>query len=226
MGPNRRGATGRSTRRILVLDIALSAAFIVFGYLVGSIPTGYLVAKAYGVDIQKVGSGNIGATNVLRAIGTGPAVLVALMDPLKGFLATIFPLVVGVGPWGVALTALATVLGNNFNIFLRLKGGKGVATSLGAFLAVNPLVTVLAATLGLFTMALGRFVSLGSLVGITAAPLMLLASGRIIPAELFLAVALALLAIYRHLGNIARLAEGSERRLGEKAATAAGAKRE
>lgn len=199
-----------------MLDTLLSVAFILIGYLVGSIPTGYLIAKAYGVEIQKVGSGNIGATNVLRAIGPGPAILVAVMDPLKGFLATIFPVLLGLGPWGVALTALATVLGNNFNIFLGLRGGKGVATSLGAFLAVNPLVTVLAALLGLFTMALGRYVSLGSLVGITAAPLLLLASGRAPPAELLLAVALALLAMYRHLDNIARLARGSERRLGEK----------
>ncbi|MEX2541170.1 MAG: glycerol-3-phosphate 1-O-acyltransferase PlsY [Trueperaceae bacterium] len=205
-----------------MLDISLSVVFIVIGYLVGSVPTGYLVARAHGVNIQKVGSGNIGATNVLRAIGPGPAMLVAVMDPLKGFLATIFPVLLGVDPWTVALTALATVLGNNFNIFLRLRGGKGVATSLGAFLAVNPVVAILAAVLGLYTMALGRYVSLGSLVGITAAPLMLLASGRTAPAELFLAVALALLAIYRHLGNITRLAEGSERRLGEKSAAESG----
>ena len=199
-----------------MLDIALSAVFIVIGYLVGSIPTGYLVAKAYGVDIQKVGSGNIGATNVLRAVGVGPAIVVAVMDPLKGFLATIFPLLLGVGLWGVALAGLATVLGNNFNIFLGLRGGKGVATSLGVFLAVNPLVTILAALLGLFTMALGRYVSLGSLVGLVAAPLMLLASGDPVVAELFLALALALLTLYRHAGNISRLAQGSERRLGEK----------
>ena len=199
-----------------MLDIAWSVVFIVIGYLAGSIPTGYLVARAYGVDIQKVGSGNIGATNVLRAVGVGPAIVVALMDPLKGFLATLFPLLLGAGPWVVALTGLATVLGNNFNIFLKLRGGKGVATSLGVFLAVNPLVTALAAVLGLFTMALGRYVSLGSLVGLVAAPLMLLASGDPVPAELFLATALALLTIYRHSENIKRLAAGAERRLGEK----------
>ncbi|HEX7002812.1 MAG TPA: glycerol-3-phosphate 1-O-acyltransferase PlsY [Trueperaceae bacterium] len=201
-----------------MLDIAWSVVFVVIGYLAGSIPTGYLIAKAYGVNIQKVGSGNIGATNVLRAVGVGPAIVVALMDPLKGFLATLFPQLLGAGPWVVALTGLATVLGNNFNIFLKLKGGKGVATSLGVFLAVNPLVTGLAALLGLFTMALGRYVSLGSLVGLVAAPLMLLASGDPLPAQLFLALALALLTIYRHSDNISRLARGSERRLGEKTA--------
>ena len=203
-----------------MLDIAWSVAFIAIGYLAGSIPTGYLVAKAYGVNIQEVGSGNIGATNVLRAVGVGPAVVVALMDPLKSFLATIFPQLLGADPWIVALTGLATVLGNNFNIFLKLRGGKGVATSLGAFMAMNPLVTTLAALLGLFTMAMGRYVSLGSLVGLVAAPLMLLASGNPVPAELFLAVALALLTLYRHYGNIVRLARGNERRLGAKAAPA------
>jgi glycerol-3-phosphate acyltransferase PlsY len=200
----------------LVLDIAWSVVFVAIGYLMGSIPTGYLIARAYGVDIQKVGSGNIGATNVLRAIGVVPAIVVAVMDPLKGFLATIFPIVLGVDPWVVALTALATVLGNNFNIFLGLRGGKGVATSLGAFLAVDPLVTVLAAALGLITMALGRFVSLGSLVGIAAAPLLLMASDNELPSEFVLAIALALLAFYRHKGNLDRLAAGTERRIGEK----------
>jgi glycerol-3-phosphate acyltransferase PlsY len=200
----------------LVLDIAWSVVFVVIGYLMGSIPTGYLIARAYGVDIQKVGSGNIGATNVLRAIGVGPAIVVAVMDPLKGFLATTFPIVMGVDPWVVALTALATVLGNNFNIFLGLRGGKGVATSLGAFLAVDPLVTVLAAALGLITMALGRYVSLGSLVGMAAAPLLLLASDNELPSEFVLAIALALLAFYRHKGNLDRLAAGTERRIGEK----------
>lgn len=197
-----------------MLELAWSATFMVIGYLIGSIPTGYLVAKANGVDIQKVGSGNIGATNVLRAVGLGPALIVALMDPLKGFLATVFPLALGMGPWVVALTALATVVGNDFNIFLGLRGGKGVATSLGAFLAVNPLITLLAALLGLITMALGRYVSLGSLVGMIAAPLLLLARGALQPAEFSLAVAFAILAIGKHWGNILRLASGNERRLG------------
>lgn len=201
-----------------MLDILLSAVFIVIGYLAGSIPSGYLVARAYGVDIQKVGSGNIGATNVLRAVGVGPAVVVALMDPLKGYLATLFPVLLGVGPWGVALTALATVLGNNFNIFLRLRGGKGIATSLGAYMAVNPIVTLLAAIIGLCTMGLSRYVSLGSLVGMASAPLFLIATGIAPLPEYLLAFSLALLAFYRHQDNIRRLASGTERRIGEKLA--------
>lgn len=199
-----------------MLEITLSVVVIVVGYLIGSIPSGYLVARLYGVDIQRVGSGNIGATNVLRAVGTGPAIIVALMDPLKGFLATLLPQLMGLSHWVAAATALATVLGNNFNLFLRLRGGKGIATSLGAFLAINPLVTLLAAVLGLATMALGRLVSLGSLVGMLSAPLFLIATGSPHSADLVLAVALVLLAFYRHRDNIARLAAGSERRLGDK----------
>ena len=200
-----------------MIDIALAAIFMVIGYLLGTIPTGYLVARMRGVDIQEVGSGNIGATNVLRAVGPGPAILVALFDPLKGILAVLFPILMSAGPWTIALAAFATVLGNNFNIFLQLRGGKGVATSLGVFIPIDPLVTLLAALLGIFTMAVGRFVSLGSLVGVLSVPLMLLASLNVAPPFLYLAIVLNALIMFRHRDNIRRLAAGTERRLGEKA---------
>lgn len=199
-----------------MLDILISAICMVIGYLLGTIPTGYLVARARGVDIQKRGSGNIGATNVLRSVGPLPALVVMVVDPLKGILATLFPLLIGVSTWGVALTGLATVLGNNFNLFLGLRGGKGIATSLGVLLIINPLVTVLAALLGLLTIALGRYVSLGSLIGMTAVPLLLIASVRFPMPYLYLGIALALLAALRHRENILRLSAGTERRLGEK----------
>ena len=197
------------------MSLLLAPVFIVIGYLVGTVPTGWLVARARGVDIQRMGSGNIGATNVLRTLGVGPALLVAAMDPLKGALATLLPLAFGMDSWTVAATGLATVLGNNFNVFLRMRGGKGIATSLGVFLVIAPVVTLVAAVLGIFTMALGRLVSLGSLVGMVSAPLFLLASGTFVPAHLALATVLALLAVYRHRANIRRLVDGSERRLGD-----------
>lgn len=202
-----------------MIDIALAAVYMVIGYLLGTIPTGYLVARMRGVDIQKVGSGNIGATNVLRTVGLVPAILVALFDPLKGVLAVLLPILASGDPWTVALTGFATVLGNNFNIFLQLRGGKGVATSLGVFIPIDPWVTLLAAFLGIFTMAVGRFVSLGSLVGVLSVPLMLLASLNVAPPYLYLAVALTLLILFRHRDNIRRLTAGTERRLGEKAAS-------
>jgi glycerol-3-phosphate acyltransferase PlsY len=188
---------------------------VVVAYLLGSLPTGYLVARTYGVDIQKVGSGNIGATNVLRSVGVFPAIVVMLADPLKGALATLIPMWLGLTPWAIALSGLAVVLGNNFNIFLRLKGGKGIATSLGMFLPIAPAATLAALALALFTMALGRYVSLGSLVGMVSAPL-LLVMGEFHVSALLLAVAVALLAVYRHRENIVRLAKGEERRFGER----------
>ena len=192
----------------------LAIPFLVVGYLVGTIPTGWLVARAHGVDIQRMGSGNIGATNVLRSLGVGPAVFVVLMDPIKGALAAALPLMLGMDQWTVAATGLATVLGNNFNAFLGMRGGKGIATSLGVFLVVNPVVTVVAAVLGIFTIAIGRYVSLGSMVGMVSAPLFLLASGVFPFPDLALATILALLALYRHRENLRRLAKGTERRLG------------
>lgn len=195
----------------------LAIPFLVVGYLVGTIPTGWLVARARGVDIQQVGSGNIGATNVLRAMGVGPALFVVLMDPVKGAMAAALPLLLGMDQWTVAATGLATVLGNNFNVFLGMRGGKGIATSLGVFLVVNPVVTVVAAVLGIFTIAIGRYVSLGSMVGMVSAPLFLLASGVFPVPDLALATILALLALYRHRENLRRLAKGTERRLGQPA---------
>lgn len=186
------------------------------GYLMGSIPTGYLLARARGVDIQKVGSGNIGATNILRTLGVVPAIVVALLDPLKSYLATLFPLLLGMSAWTIALTGFAAILGNNFNIFLGFKGGRGVATGLGVLLAIDPFISLLLIILGVSTMLLGRYVSLGSLVGVIAAPLLFLAKGNILFPYFFLTVAIMVLVIYRHRENIKRLAAGVERRLGEK----------
>lgn len=201
-----------------MLDIVVTAVFMVIGYLIGTIPTGYLVAKARGVDIQKVGSGNIGATNVMRTLGVLPGIVVVLLDPLKGAVAVLLPTLLGGTAWTIALTALATVLGNNFNIMLRLRGGKGIATTMGVFFIVNPLVTVLCVVLAVFTIALSRYVSLGSMVGLFAAPLMLIASLAFPMPHLYLAVALAALAMLRHRENIRRLVSGTERRLGERTA--------
>lgn len=197
------------------MNLSLALLFILLGYLVGSIPTGWIVARWRGVDIQKVGSGNIGATNVLRSMGVVPAVFVMVFDPLKGALITAVPVLLGHGPWVVALTALAAVLGNNFNVFLRFRGGKGVATSLGVFLVIDPVVSLLSLAVAIAVMALGRYVSLGSLVGILMAPLFVLARPNIEVANLALTVALAALSFYRHRENVRRLQAGTERRLGE-----------
>ncbi len=197
------------------MNVLIFALCLVAGYLIGSFPTGYFVAKAYGVNIQKVGSGNIGATNVLRSVGLWPAVLVVLADPLKAMLSILIADLVGVSEWGLVLAGLATVLGNNFNIFLGWRGGKGVATSLGVGLAIVPVVTLAASAIGILTIALGRYVSLGSVVALFSAPLFLVMRPFSVP-QLFLVLMLLLLVVVRHRENIKRLAEGDERRLGAK----------
>lgn len=199
-----------------MLDVAIALVFMVVGYLLGTIPTGYLVARWRGVDIQQVGSGNIGATNVLRALGVLPAAMVMVLDPVKGALAALLPTVLGAGGWTVALSGLAAVVGNSFNVWLRLRGGKGIATSIGVFLVVDPLTAALCVLIGVFTILVSRYVSLGSLVGMFALPLFVIAGGNFPTSHLFLAVSLAALTIFRHRDNVARLMAGTERRLGEK----------
>jgi len=206
----------RVLMEVTLIDVFLTIVFMLIGYLAGAIPTGLFVARARGVDIRKLGSGNIGATNVLRTMGTLPALLVVLVDPLKAFLAVYFPVWLGADPWTVALTGFAVLLGNTYNVFLGLRGGRGIATSLGLFFAIDPLITTLIGILGITTMALGRYVSLGSLVGVIATPLMLIAKGGIVLPYFYLALVIMTLAVFRHRDNLRRLAAGTERRLGEK----------
>ena len=204
-----------------MFDSLLIIVFVTFGYLLGTVPTGLLVARWRGVDIRRIGSGNIGATNVLRAVGPFAAVVVVLVDPLKGVIAVGLPMLLGLDPWIVSATAIATVLGNTFIVFLGFRGGKGIATSLGVFLVIDPLVTALAVALFALTLWLTRFVSLASLLAVAGALLMLLARLDADPdvvataPKLTTAVVVALLAFVRHRENVARLRAGSERRLGE-----------
>lgn len=204
-----------------MFDSLLITVFVTLGYLLGSIPTGMLVARMRGVDIRRVGSGNIGATNVLRSVGPLAALIVVLVDPLKGVIAVGIPWLLGLDPWVVSASAIATVLGNTFNVFLGFRGGKGIATSLGVFLVVDPLVTLLAAlTFGL-TLWLTRHVSLASLLGVSGALMMLLARLDAQPdvfaaaPKLTTALVIAILTFIRHRENIARLRSGQERRFGE-----------
>lgn len=187
---------------------------VVAAYLVGAIPTGLLVARWRGVDIRTAGSGNIGATNVLRAVGPVAAVVVMVVDPLKGVLAVIVPTLLGVGPWWAAAAALAAVLGNCYNVFLGFRGGKGVATSLGVFVVLDPWVSLAALAIFVFTVAYGRMVSLGSVVAVSATPVLLLMLGEPTTPKAVLAIALAVVNVVRHRDNLVRLAAGTERRLG------------
>ncbi len=191
----------------------VSAAVLLLAYLFGSIPGGVLVARLYRVDLRQVGSGNIGATNVQRALGWGPAIVVALFDIFKGGIAVWIARLAGVEGWLLGGVAVAAVLGHNFPVTLRFSGGKGVATSLGTLFFLDPEVAAYAAVIGLVVVALTRFVSAGSLTGAVAAVVLAYALGR--PGwELATLALMAAMIFLTHRHNLVRLWRGEERRLG------------
>lgn len=209
-----------------------TAAFVtaVVAYFLGSIPTGYLVGRARGIDLRGAGSGNIGATNALRVLGKPAGIFVLLMDALKGWLGValvppaawhaLAPATTATSPaspvpvWLPVLGGLAAVLGHNYTCWLRFKGGKGIATSAGVLLGLLPaaFASVLAAFVA--TLALTRIVSLSSLVAAALLPFATWYWHRH-PLLTGFSVALAAVAIYRHRPNIQRLLAGTEPRLGQ-----------
>ena len=193
----------------------------VLAYLIGAIPIGYLIARVFGIaDIRRQGSGTIGATNVLRTAGKTPAILTLVGDVAKGAVAVAAgSAVAGQEPVGSAVAAGAAVLGNCWSIFLGFRGGKGVATGLGAMLRLMPLAVLPSAVVFLVVVATTRFVSLGSLLGAAGVPVVALALGY--PrAAVVAAAAVAAIIIARHHENIARLMRGTENRLGQRAKAA------
>jgi len=213
--------------------VAQYAAAVLVGYILGSIPFGLLIAKRMArVDVRKYGSGKTGTTNVLRTAGKKAAALVALLDLSKGALAVLFAgLIVGksylvVGNFGLGsllaqvLAALAAVAGHNWSVFLKFRGGSGVATFFGGLIALSPMVAILGGEIIILGAISTRFVSLGSIAGVvgTYAILVPLTVLNGFPIEYLLYAALgAVMIIYMHRGNIARLLAGRERKLGEKA---------
>lgn len=190
--------------------LALAAA-----YLLGSVPFGFLLAKSRGIDLRTVGSGNIGATNAMRALGKPMGLLVFVLDAAKGALPAWAALAVWHRHegWALALGA-AAVIGHSFPVWLGFKGGKGVATACGTWLAIAPLPCL--ATLGVFALALAatRYVSLSSVLAACALPLALKAEGSR-PGWLVMgAVAMAALIVLRHRPNLVRIAAGVEPRVG------------
>jgi acyl phosphate:glycerol-3-phosphate acyltransferase len=197
-----------------------AALAVAAAYVVGAVPIGYLVARAFGVsDIRLHGSGNIGTTNVLRTLGRLPAVLTLLGDVAKGFAAVAVAGALGGGdPVVRAAATFVAVVGNCWSVFLGFRGGKGVATGLGAFLGLVPLATLPAALVWLAVTATFRFVSLGSLAAAVCVPAAALLLGYP-PAFAAAALAVGALIVVRHRDNIARLMSGTERRLGQRAAS-------
>jgi acyl phosphate:glycerol-3-phosphate acyltransferase len=195
-----------------LLPIALLA------YLFGSIPAGVLVARTYNIDLTKVGSGNTGATNVLRSAGWGPGLVVALADIFKGGIAVLIARALGLDGNLISLVALAAVIGHNFSIFLGFKGGKGVATSFGTVLLLDPGLGLAILPMFIGTVYLTRFVSAGSIVGGVAAVVLAIAMQRDVW-MVVMCLGLLLMIVFKHRDNIQRLQAGTERRLENKGKT-------
>ena len=188
------------------------AAFA-FGYLVGSIPFGIIATRLLGLgDIRAVGSGNIGATNVLRTGNKAAALLTLLGDGLKGTVAVL--IAARWGPETAIFAGLGAFLGHCFPIWLKFRGGKGVATFLGILLGLHAPTMIVTALIWLATAAISRFSSLSALIASAATPLLLYAWGHVQIAELFLLLTIILW--FRHRSNIQRLISGTEGRINTK----------
>lgn len=202
------------------------------GYLLGSIPTGFVVARSRGVDIRTVGSKNMGATNVFRTLGKGPGIFVFLVDALKGFAAVM--LVIKFYPefndllprafpaeglvdlktrdgFGI-VAGISAVLGHNYTCWLQFKGGKGIATTAGVFLALAPVGVGIALALWIVAFVATRYVSIASILAAVALPTAVWFTQENLAVRL-IAIALGSLAIYKHKANIQRLMNGTENRI-------------
>jgi acyl phosphate:glycerol-3-phosphate acyltransferase len=198
---------------VLTRDVILVA----IAYLAGSVPFGLLIARLKGnVDLRRVGSGNIGATNVLRAVGKGAAALTLIGDIGKGAAAVVLARGVGAPSRILAAVALAAVLGHLFPIFLGFRGGKGVATTLGVVLAAMPVVGGLLLLVWLLVAVVWRYSSLAALAAAAALPALVWLLDERPVMVLFGALAAALI-FWRHRENIGRLCHGTEGKIGQKA---------
>jgi len=191
-------------------------------YLLGSVPSGYLIGKAFkGIDIRDFGSGNIGFTNVLRAIGTFPALIVLIIDITKGivsvYLGFFFAQLMGIDYQVMGgIGGLASIVGHNWPIFLKFKGGKGVAVTAGVFLALTPIPFLLSLLVMVGIIGLTRYVSLGSIVAAGSLPFFVFWLGNNAPPYFFLSIMAALFILFKHRNNIQRLLRSKESKIGEK----------
>ena len=207
----------------------LALGVVVIGsYLLGSIPFGYLAGRIAGVDIRNCGSGNVGATNVLRTLGKSYGYPVFAADFLKGFAAVKVSMLIAtrVQPEGISsemfgiVAAVSSVLGHSFPVWLRFKGGKGVATSAGALFGLAPVAALIGAAIWILTFLLTRYVSMASITAAAALPLIILITSWLSQSAgkslFYSSVCLAAVVIWRHRSNLSRLMRGTEPRFTRK----------
>ena len=189
---------------------------LLLGYLLGSIPSGWLAGRwLKGIDLREIGSGSTGATNVLRHVGKGPALVVFLIDVGKGAAAVLIARALGLGDWIQVLAGLTALAGHIWPVWLGFKGGKAVATGLGLFLGLAWPVGLASFGVFLAVFSLSRYVSLASVLAAISLPL-LMAAGSGSTANLVVALVAMLLVLWRHRSNIQRLINGTEPKLSQK----------
>jgi len=192
-------------------------------YLIGSIPTSYIIGRIVkGIDIREYGSGNIGATNLMRSVGKIPGIIALILDVGKGLLPVIF--IAGLfyseaffisEPLFKVILGISSVCGHIWTIFLRFKGGKGVATTIGVLLGLAPIVTSIGLLIWLIVVLISRYVSLGSIIMAVSLPLLMMILRRPIEYTLLSAI-LCVFISYKHKQNIRRLIDGTEYKIGRK----------
>jgi acyl phosphate:glycerol-3-phosphate acyltransferase len=188
---------------------------VAVAYLVGSVPFAYLLSRHRGIDLRQVGSGNVGATNVLRTSGVRIAVLAMGLDLFKGIAAVVVAQRLALGSGTQMAAGLASVVGHIYPVWLRFKGGKGVATAAGVFAVLTPVALVFASGAFLLSVWTTRYISVGSIVG--AITLAVVAIVTDTPGVIEVGSAIvALMILYRHRANIGRLRAGTERRVGQR----------
>jgi glycerol-3-phosphate acyltransferase PlsY len=199
-----------------------SVLVVIVAYLIGSIPVGYLIVRATsGGDIRETGSGGTGATNVSRRSGKRAGIVTLLLDVMKGVVAAFVARIVVnpnwvIADWLIAASAVAAIVGHIFPVWLRFRGGKGVAIGAGIFFALQPLAVLCAGIVFVIIFRLTRYVSLSSIIGALVIPLAVWLTHNVWPKDLDLvpmligATICALLIIFAHRGNIARLVKGTE----------------
>jgi glycerol-3-phosphate acyltransferase PlsY len=193
----------------------LGILLVLLGYVLGSVPTGYLVGRAFGVDVRKVGSGNIGTANVLRAAGKWAAVLTLAGDMLKGLVPVVVARLVVDNDWIIAAVAFAALAGHCWPVFLRFRGGKAVATGAGTTIGLAPIIG-----LGLFAfwwavVLVSRYTSLGAIAVMVVSPVVFLVSHQPLPYLLYTIVG-GTLVLWRHRENAWALLKGTERKVGQR----------
>ena len=190
---------------------------ILAAYLIGSIPFALLLARRWGaIDLRRVGSGNLGAANVMRASGITAGILVAILDITKGAASVMLAARLSGNSTAPAAAGLAAIVGHIYPIWLRFRGGKGVATACGVFSVLTPMAIPPALAIFLITVTLTKYISLGSLLATIALPPLAYALGSEAAAVVAACLAAAII-VFRHRSNVARLRTGTERRLGARA---------